>query len=121
MPARRRKIDPETGDYVLEKGRPAEDDTAASAVYLALATPRGSMPIMPRFGSRFDEVRKIVDDTPRLVEQMAHEALSHLVEGGSIRKLSASATVEGSYISIDVSYVDRAGRQQAIRYGTRVG
>lgn len=116
MPARRRYIDPETGDYVIENGGPREADGLAQHIALAFKTRRGTC-IAEGFGSRFHTVRKIVAGTTRLVEKYAIEAVQHLIDRKAITGASASATlVKKDAISVTLTYKDQSGRANAVPY-----
>lgn len=116
MPAKRRYVDPSTGDYVLENGAPKEADGIAQHVALCLKTRRGSS-IASEWGSRFHTVNKIVSGTTRLVERYAIEAVQHLIDRKAISDVSARAyLLKRDAIAVELSYKDRSGRQVVVPY-----
>lgn len=120
MAARRRYLDPETGDYVLENGGPREDMTPASRVVLRLRTRRGSIPGLPWFGCRLFEVKKITPSTPMLVKSYVTEALADLVAAGQLPGLQVTATAANGSLSVEVSYRDPSGVRKVVPYTQRV-
>ncbi len=120
MPARRRYIDAETGDYVLESGGPKNDSTAGSAVVFRFRLQRGSSPLFPTLGSRFHTIRKLAKDTPRLCEVFAREAVQDLIDRGDITEWSAQGLVEGSRYGVSASFHDKSGKQ-SVRFLRKVG
>lgn len=121
MPARRRYIDATTGDYVLVKGAPKNDNTFASAVVLRFRLQRGSSPLFPELGSRFHTIRKIITSTPRLVEAYAVEAVQDLIDRGDIREFKATAKVVGNAIQLTASFRDQNGNRPSVTYRVTVG
>ncbi|MEQ8721046.1 MAG: hypothetical protein RID81_07200 [Sandaracinaceae bacterium] len=117
----RRWIDPDARDYVLEHGRPTADATSTSLVYLRLATERGSCPVLPSLGSRFHEIRKVTSSTPRALEAYAREAVADLIASGRIRSVTIAGSVDGDRMAVVVSFRDRAGQTQLVRFSRRVG
>lgn len=120
MPAKRRWIDPLTGDHVVESGGPREDDTSASAVVLRLRTKRGTMAVLPAFGSRLHKITKASTPAERLAEAYAREALGDLVRAGTIRdvrvKASTVAISGGAALTLEIAFRDTAGDQRTVRY-----
>jgi phage gp46-like protein len=116
MPARRRYINPTTGDYELSAGGFREDMTPASRVVLRLRTKRGSISGLPRFGSRLYQIRKLTADAKAKAESYVREALDDLARAGELPELAVSATPEGSALRIVVSYRDPDGRKRSIPY-----
>lgn len=124
MPAARRDIDPETGDYIVERGRPRADSSRASKVVLRLRKRRGTG-CKPNLGSRLHLVTSLVPGALRLAEHYAHEALEDLSARGEIRRVKVVATagtVQGTtWLVVDVSFVDTDGDPRTVQYKRRVG
>lgn len=114
--AQSRYIDPQTGDYVVERGAPRSDATVASEVVLALRTRRGSAGAAPEFGSRLHTIRKLTPATRGLAAVYAREAIQHLIDRGEVRDPSFIVTIdEGQHaLRVVVSYRNAARRAQTV-------
>ena len=113
MPAIRRYIDPNTGDYELENGGPKNDSSHASAVVRRIRMRRGSMPSDPNYGSRIHLVRSTDPAGLRLVEAYAVEAIQDLIDRGLIGGVVAKATkYTGGLVRLVLSYKDASGKPQ---------
>ena len=120
MAARRRYINPSTGDYAISRGGFVEDMTPASRVVLRLRTRKGTIPGLPSFGSRLHEIRKLTPDAKPKAEAFVREALDDLVKLEQLPDLTIVATVVESTLQIAISYRDPDGRMRAIPYTHKV-
>jgi phage gp46-like protein len=76
-------LDPSSGDYVVEAGAIRQDATAATRVYLALATRRGAFFARPELGSRLHQlIDRDVPGREELAREYALEALRPQVADG---------------------------------------
>lgn len=118
----RRYADPETLDFVLVHGAPRGDLTLATDVLRRLATRRGSIATLPNFGSRLHTIRKLVRNVHRLGEHYVRDALADLVASRRIRDLEAKGTADRTRAAllVEVSFRDRGGSTQTVRYTHRV-
>lgn len=118
----RRYADPETLDYVLERGAPTGDPTLATDVLRRIATQRGSIPTLTTFGSRLREIRKLGRGVERQAEQYVRECLGDLTQSRRIRDLAVKATADRTRgaLFFEASFRDRAGSTQTVRYTHRV-
>ena len=125
MPAARRWLDPMTGDYVVERGSPRADDTNASNILLRLRMRRGSMPLLPTFGSRLHLITRNAQSALRLAEHYAYEAIEDLVRDGSIRgvvvKAESLSKNGGAFLAVTVSFSDSAADARTVQYERRLG
>lgn len=120
--ARRRLLNPMTGDVTLERGSPKADDTLASSVVLRLRMRRGSCPVNRRLGSRLHTIDRISPQSERLAADYAREALADLVERGDMSDLAVKTSLPGrNAIGLDISFRDRSGRARSVNYTHRVG
>jgi len=121
----RRWIDPETGDYVVESGRPRADTTLASAVLLRLRMRRGSCPLLPTLGSRLYLIRKNTESALRLAKHYAFEALDDLIRDERITNVAVETEAisidGGAALGVTVSFTDGAGDQRTVQYQRRLG
>lgn len=115
MPARRRWIDPLSGDYVVERGGPREDSTHTSTVVRLLRLRRGSCPVAPSHGFPYDRFSKLADGAERAIEAAVRETLLPLTRPGLIRDLVVEATVEGGAVALRVDFTDPPGAPQTVR------
>lgn len=121
MPAaRRRYIDPATGDYVVENGGPRNDDTVGSQIVLAIGTRRGSCPVAIDLGSRLHEIRKARAGADRLAAAYIREAISHLIDRGEVQDPTIRVEIEGGRLDWTLAYHDRAGQRQSIASTQRI-
>ena len=115
MSARRRLIDPMTGDYAQDaSGRLAEDVTVASSCVLALRTPFGSAGAIPDFGSRHREIKKATANAKGLAKAYAAQALVHLVEQKAVTALTTDAEVDGDALGVSASFKQQVGVRRPI-------
>ena len=90
-----RQIDPRTRDYVPNgTGGVVQTKTAASGLYHALATQRGSVATDPKAGSRLAELKTRTADTAPLAEQIALLAVEPLDNAGRISGPQAVAEID---------------------------
>lgn len=131
MPARRRYIDPLTGDYsiepadieeVLGKRRTVsaaklkDDDSHVSQVVFLLRLRRGSLSVAPHLGNEMYEKLEKLDETAEVqVERYCRNALALLVRQRKIRDLDIQATIlDAGSVYADVSFVDESGTERTI-------
>lgn len=114
MPAKRRWISAETGDYVVERGGPREDSTHTSSVIRLLRLRRGSCPVAPEQGFPYDQYDKLGDGVERAIEGDVRDTLKVLTRQQLIRDLVVEATVDGGTISLRLDFYDQPGVQQTV-------
>jgi hypothetical protein len=114
MPAKRRWIDPRTGDYIVERGGPREDTTHASTVVRLLRLRRGSCPLTPEQGFPYDRFSKLGDGVERAIEAEVRETLKLLTGPKLIRDLVVKATIESGTINLRLDFYDQLGAEQTI-------
>ncbi|MEM9488098.1 MAG: hypothetical protein AAGC55_03080, partial [Myxococcota bacterium] len=94
MTGRDRRIDPRTRDYVSDgQGGVETAAPAASAIYHAIATQRGSVIIDPSAGCRLADLKVSTADAAPLAVHVVELALQPLVTDGQIRDVSVSAAL----------------------------
>lgn len=81
---RTRRIDPETGSYVMTNGAWEMDETGFSQIYQALYTKFGSVPADPTMGCRFWDETKIQANTTTTAKKQMKDAVQHLIDQGVI-------------------------------------
>lgn len=121
MPTTRRYMDPNTRDYVVASGEYQQDDTPASKVTARLRTKRGSIKVLPNFGSLLHTIAGSFAGYDLLAKRYATECLDDLVKSGEIRELvvDVDKTVRSALVII-VSYRNRRGRKQTVRHTHRL-
>lgn len=101
------RIDPATGKY---------DGTRighlGNAVWLRIMTPLGSWWARPDVGSRLHELQrqKALPRVAAQAEQYARQALADLVSSGRAESVTATATLNGGRLDLDVTVIDATGR-----------
>ena len=79
------KLDPSTGDYVIENGRPVETDSLTTPAYIRLKTPRNRWLYAPddKYGSTFyTSSKRQSSQDPSNLERIAEVALQPILEDG---------------------------------------
>lgn len=118
-----RRLDPETGDYVLrtDDADYEHDETIASEAVLRLRTTRGSVPTLPSFGLR--KLERLGDNAASEAEDAIREALADLVESADMRGLTVESEVDygRSQVRSEIGYTDTAGRRRTLTYEHPVG
>jgi|GEM_PF-4607041 len=121
MASRRRTIDPETGDYVVEGGRIVDDSSHTSQVLLAVRMKRGTCAVDRRFGSELFKIKKLDTRAPRRAQQSVTAALGHLTSRKVIQKLRVTPTVEGDALAVPIDFEDQDGTPRRAPYTHQVG
>lgn len=124
MPTARRLIDPSSRDYVLTLGAYESDIGITSKVLARIATRRGSVRTLPRFGSMLHTIKGPFPGFEKLGERHVHDALADLVATREVNRLKVRVSRGGSPVNaaleLDVEFFDRRGRRQTVRYTHRV-
>lgn len=112
----RPKLSTKTLDYVLVKGQREGDPTYASEIVFRLTHARGSSPLWPSLGARFEELSKMTGpearqgDIARAVEQMADEAVADLINDRRILDWQSRAErVDTNTVHLEVKWRDTKG------------
>ncbi len=116
MPARRRWIDPQSGDYVVELGRPRADATRASQVVFLLLLERGSSAVAPELGNPWlAGERKLGDGADRRIVDDCLSALAPLITPRFIRDVTIEPTIsDDGTVELDVSFEDDEDGPQSL-------
>lgn len=89
------KIDPLTGDYVLDSnGNPVGDNSINQMVYLAFKTTRNSSALL-NFGIDISKIRTITDNVNLKFQLAVNQAVKHMTDRNLIK-----------IISVDVSQIN---------------
>lgn len=85
-------INPATGDYVIENGKPVETDSLQVPAYFRLKTPRGKWLYAPddKYGSTFYTLKKRTSQDASAIERIAENAIQPILDDGRARE----ATIE---------------------------
>lgn len=124
--AARRWIDPETRDYVVERGGPRGDSTRAAKVYIQLATRRGSCAVNPKLGSRLHLITRTGRGVVQRAEAYALECVEDMVRAREIRDVTAvaevvrDATGVGARLDTTLSFYDSASDPRSVRITQRM-
>ncbi len=119
MPVRR-NIDPVSRDYVLHLGGYVGDVGLTSKVISRVATRRGSIVMLPTYGSRLHTIKGPVSGFEVLTESYVHEALDDLVQAREVNDLRVTVQRNKSALDISIDYRDRRGRRQTVPYTHRM-
>lgn len=123
--AARRWLDPDTRDYVVERGGPRADATRASKVLLRMTVKRGSCAVAPTLGSRFHLIRRDGVGVVQRAEAYGHECVEDLVKRREIRDVGVSATVvrtpSNTALDVVIAFKDTAGDPRSVRFSQRLG
>lgn len=88
-----RKIDPATGDYVLdENGRILGMSSITQLVLLAVSTTKGSA-AMRQLGQELRKIDRITSNLPRRVDNTLRAAVQHIVNRGLIEVVGTEVEV----------------------------
>ena len=110
-----RKIDPETGSYVVEDGRLAWDDTGFSHLYLAIMPKFGSVPGDLTMGCKAWNRTKLSHGTPEAMKLEMKEAAQSVIDAGE------ADSFEVVYCDIDTMNPNRVNyRWEWTRHGARL-
>lgn len=83
-------LDPGTGDYVITNGDTVKDFSLQYAAYVRMKVQRKNWLYAPdaKFGSDIHKVLKRGNNTPRLLETMAYQAMQPLLEDGRAKEIT---------------------------------
>lgn len=114
--ARTRKLDPNSGEFVLdEDGRTwAEGQPATELVVRALRTPRGSCPLWPEYGMDMTSLDVARTDVAAQARVAITEALVFLTRASRITNLRVSVSVERDRLLYTVMFDDPRARATAL-------
>lgn len=121
MAAKRRYIDPATGDYVVENGRLKESQGISATVVLHILTPHGSMAVAPEAGNRIHEMKKLGHGSAESAKAFLRDSIAFLVERGDVRKLVVKTERVRYELQYHLEYEDRSGNAQTVPYMRRAG
>lgn len=81
-------IDPASGDYVLENGKPVETDSLEIPAYFRLKTKRGLWLYAPddKYGSTFYTLKKRTSQDASAIERIAENAIQPILDDGRARE-----------------------------------
>jgi phage gp46-like protein len=115
--ARRRWIDPQTGDYERDRGGLRDDDGAASRVVFLLRLRRGTCAVSPQLGNPiYDDLDVLDEQAEARAERSCRTALLPLTRSRFIRDLTVDATIgQGGTVLVVVGYVDQSGVERTTR------
>lgn len=87
------KLDPKTGDYVVENGKPVTDDTLLTSAYIRTKTQRGNWMYAPdqNYGSEFFKSHARIRDVV-VLEEIQRKALEPMVKDGRAKSVTVRAT-----------------------------
>ena len=126
MPTARRYIDPNSRDYVIVLGEYTPDVGITTKVFSRIATKRGSVAVLPRFGSLLHTIKGPFAGFDKLAERHVKDCLADLVMRREVNRLKVIVTRGASQpgtatLDLDVEFYDRRGRRQRVNYTHRLG
>ncbi len=98
---RTRRIDPETGSYVMTDGAWVWDDTGFSQLYQAVMTKYGTVPGDRTIGCKAWDREKISSNTPAIITADMEAAAQPVIDNGTVDSF------EVVYCEIDLSNPNR--------------
>lgn len=108
------KVNPESGDYLLDKGRPVETNSLQMPAYFRLRTRRREWLYAPddKYGSDFHTVtRNQTQNGPTFIEALAEQALQPVVDDGRASEIEITGKLESrSNVSLEVAITDSSGK-----------
>lgn len=114
------KINPTTGDYVMENGSPVPDTGLEFNSYLRLKTQRGQWLYAPdrNYGSDIHLIKK--NNTVRssnAVETAASKALQPIVDDGRAAAISVNTAAAARHgLGLDIKVLDNAGNVEQFEF-----
>lgn len=124
MPTARRRIDANLRDYVLTLGSYEPDVGITSKVHRRIATKRGSIKVLPRYGSLLHTIKGPFAGFEKLAERHVHDALADMVGAREVNRLKVTVRRGGSAVNaaldLDLEFYDRRGRRLTVAYTHRV-
>lgn len=107
------KIDPGTGDYVMDSGSPVETNSLTIPAYVRLKTQRTRWLYAPdnQFGSDFYTVKKRPAENANLkLEDIAGRALKPLLDDGRAKQITVDITENTrNAAGMDAQIIDASG------------
>lgn len=102
-----RRIDPQTRDFVVDEvtGRIEGMNSAQQQVYLALVTIKGSS-ADPNLGTNISRIQVFNDNTQADVENEVKQALSLLLNSGTIKIIKIETGKFGTTLGVKVTWRD---------------
>jgi len=81
-------INPSSGDYVIENGKPVETDSLQVPAYFRLKTQRGRWLYAPddKYGSTFYTLKKRTSQDASAIERIAENAIQPILDDGRARE-----------------------------------
>lgn len=111
-------IDPSTGDYKMENGRPVETDRLTVPAYFRLKTSRNKWMYAPddKFGSDFKQIKKRRSASETVqTETTAARALSPLVDDGRAREITVEAKQTARYaVGLEIKIKEAGGENSQL-------
>lgn len=115
-------IDPKTGDYVLENGRPQETNSLKVAAYFRLKIKRKKWLYAPddKYGADFYTIQKRpADNANQRFENTAVKALQPLVDDGRALQIEATVTQNvRSGTALETTIIDATGEVQKVTFNS---
>lgn len=112
------KLDPNSGDYVIQNGRPVEDGTLNTPAYIRLKTRRNKWMYAPdtSYGSDFHLFyRRHLAQNDSAIVTVAKRAVAPLVSSG--RAASVDASLDGTArqaVELNVNIVQANGQESQL-------
>lgn len=120
----RRDIDPQTRDYTLTLGAYDKDASVTSKVSSRLSTRRGSIVLLPGYGSLLFTIKGPVPGWEQLAIRYSKQALDDLVRSREVNNLSVLPQLgsddRGTFFNLIVAFTDRQGRPQRVTFTHRL-
>jgi len=113
-------INPETGDYVIDKGSPVQTNSLQIPAYLRLKTRRTQWLYAPdnQYGSDYYTiVKRPASNSNTRLENIGAVALQPLVDDGRARSVELTATVNSRHATgLETKIVDAAGEEETFTF-----
>lgn len=112
------KIDPKTGDYVMDKGSPVPETSLKNPAYYRLRIQRTKWMYAPNkeYGSDLHLIKKrVTNGNNRVVEEAAARALKPIVDDNRASNITINTTVATrSAVGMEIKLTDKSGETQEL-------
>lgn len=112
------KLDPRTGDYVMDGGKPVTDDTLLTPAYIRIKAQRENWLYAPNkaYGSLYYKSHARIRDVV-VVEEIGRKALQPLVDDGRAESVTvvADAVARGA-VGLKTIIVDNRGKPEILDF-----
>lgn len=112
------KIDPRTGDYIMERGSPVEDDSLITPAIIRLKVQRQRWLHAPnsKYGSEFYASHVRVKTTAEL-EKIGSQALQPLVDDGRAQNVDVQTTAaQRGGIALNIEITNSLGQPEVLTF-----